>query len=388
MSDAIVPEYPLLQPWRDYAVTPDRVILRYAEGAVVFEGRASITLLPELLSRLDGSRTLADLVEELGAPTEPAVRQAVELLAERGLLLEGPAGSDAPEYRTARALAEVAVGDMSVEEIASRVVTARAVVVGDGSLARAIAGAMHDSGVGTVGSLSEKGCVEALEDAVGDDEDAIVVIAPATPYARALTDVNRWALSRERDWMQVLPYDGHRAVVGPLFAPPQTGCYHCFRLRRRAAVDFHAEAADVDAAADAQAVHRSAEWRAHPQDMAIAGQAAYFALWQTLPQDKTLLPILGRAVTMGWSMVGPTIEDHTLLRVPRCRECGRSRQTGVPQPWLAGSAKPAQSIDDVPPHEHGEAEHGDAQRGLVAHTGPGASERQAALQDQGTGAGS
>lgn len=373
MSERTLPERPVLQPWRDYAVTPDSVILRYAEGAVVFEGRASITLLPELMSRLDGSRSVDDLVKDLGEPAAPAIRQALGQLHERNLLAEGRVSPGARDtaMRTARALAEVAVGDLTFDQIAEHVETARIAVVGDGSLARAIADALIDSGVGTVQAIAEHGANSVLSDELGEERDLIVIVAPATPYARVLTEVNRWALREEHDWMQVLPYDGHRAVVGPIFAPTQTGCYHCFRLRRRAAVDFHQESVDLDAAADADAVHRSEEWRAHPQVLAVAGQATYFALWQVLPAESTVLPLLGRAIALGWTMAGPTVEDHTLFRVPRCRECSRSRDTGVPQPWFAPSHAevPNESIPDIGQRE---SLLGDR------HAGPSASERQAA----------
>lgn len=379
MSETNLPQRPVLQPWRDYAVTPDRVILRYAEGAVVFEGRASITLLPELMSRLDGSRSVDELVAELGESAGPAIRQALEQLHERGLLAEGDADAGTGEAvrRTSRALAEVAVGDLTFEQIAGHVATARVAVIGDGSLARAISDALTGSGVGTVHPVAERDALASLSEELGEARDLIVVVAPSTPYARVLTDVNRWALREEHDWMQVLPYDGHRAVVGPVYAPTQTGCYHCFRLRRRAAVDFHQESVDLDAAADADAVHRGGEWRAHPQDLVVAGQAAYFALWQTLPAENTVLPLLGRAVALGWTMVGPTIEDHTLLRVPRCRECSRGRDTGVPQPWFAPSPEAGETAptEDAAPAEH-----------LVTdHAGPAASERQAARVEQGAG---
>ncbi|OZF26179.1 hypothetical protein CH295_26550 [Rhodococcus sp. 14-2483-1-2] len=340
MNESVLPTRPLLQPWRDYAVTSDRVILRHAEGAIVFEGRASITLLPELLSRLDGSRTVPELVSELGEPAEAAVLQALHQLAGHGLLHESDSTAvDGTERRrSARALAEVAAGPaLTLDEIDDRLASANFVVIGDGPLAEAIASLLVTSGVGSVDRLSEREGPAALAEGKERWVGAHVLVAPGSPYARALSDVNRWALSTGVDWMQVLPYDGHRSVIGPVFAPGQTGCYHCFRLRRRAAIDFHQEAIEIDAAADSGSVRRSGEWRAPSQDLAVAGQAVFFALWHVLPQDSTPLPLLGRAIAMGWTMVGPTIEDHVLYRVPRCRECGRARDTGVPQPWTAAT---------------------------------------------------
>lgn len=346
-----LPEHPMLTPWREYAIASDKVVLRYADGAVVFEGQASIALLPELLSRLDGSRAVAELVGELGVAAEPAIRHALDLLHGHGLLIEGDRGSvDEPRARTARSLAELITGGLDLAELATLLAEARVAVVGDGGGAAQLRSVLGAMGVGEVVEVAELEAVDALAVLEPDRPANLrpIVVAPVSPNARALRDVNRWSLESGQDWTQVLPYDGSRALVGPTFRPGETGCYECFRLRRRSTLDFQAEAAEVDAAADVGKVHRSADWHSHAQDALLAGCAAQLLAWSLVPASYTVHPLLGRTFAIGWKMTGPAIDAHRLFRVPRCHACSPVAGSGVPQPWFTpvpGVAQAAEPVD-------------------------------------------
>ena len=90
------PNRPLLAPWYRLVGDGDRLLLEHAQSVVVLEGAAVRILLPRLLPLLDGTRCVDDLAERLGEAARPAIVAALGLLAERGLVIDGP---DVPAIR-------------------------------------------------------------------------------------------------------------------------------------------------------------------------------------------------------------------------------------------------------------------------------------------------
>jgi len=86
----VIPELPYLAPWYRVASADDAVVLEYGQRVICLAGRAGAVLVPVLLPLLDGTRTLAEIVEVLGEPARPAIEAALERLTEYDLLLEGP----------------------------------------------------------------------------------------------------------------------------------------------------------------------------------------------------------------------------------------------------------------------------------------------------------
>src|SRR5439155_11165523 len=101
-----IPALPLLAPWYRVVGDGERLLLEYAQSLVVLEGAAVRTLLPALLPLLDGTRSVDDLAARLGPPARPAIEAALGLLADHGVVIDGP---DAPpDVRdAARAVAAV-----------------------------------------------------------------------------------------------------------------------------------------------------------------------------------------------------------------------------------------------------------------------------------------
>src|SRR5689334_16215361 len=88
-------ERPLLKPWYRLAAEGGRSVLRYAGSILEFEGAAAERLIPHLLPLLDGTRTVDEVVAELGEPVRPAVEHALSLLRAHDLLTEpAPPGVD------------------------------------------------------------------------------------------------------------------------------------------------------------------------------------------------------------------------------------------------------------------------------------------------------
>ena len=168
------------------------------------------TLLPKLLPRLDGTRTVDDLVDRLGRAARPAVEGALQTLAEHGLLVEGPPASG-PARRSAHALA--AAYGQAPSTVAGRLEAATIGVVGSGADGFDVARLLKLAGVGTVERSSWSRATDAH-------------LAVVVPDAHELDRVRRWnevALRRGLRWLPVRPFDGRMAAIGPLRPPRRIG---------------------------------------------------------------------------------------------------------------------------------------------------------------------
>src|SRR5262245_8394416 len=108
-SASTVPSRPRLHPWCRLVRNGGRHLLELGGTVVTLEGRAVEQLVPKLLPLLDGTRTVAELAEELGPPVAPAIERALALLAENRLLVEGGDGGHSIRALTATAAFAVAV---------------------------------------------------------------------------------------------------------------------------------------------------------------------------------------------------------------------------------------------------------------------------------------
>jgi bacteriocin biosynthesis cyclodehydratase domain-containing protein len=270
-------------------------------------------LIPVLLPLLDGTRTIDEIVEVLGEPARPAIEAALERLAEHDLLLEGPpAPGDVPLplAATAELLASVWSGGPSLVDAASSLRSRSVVLVGSGQGAVEVARLLRQSGV----------AVERDETvATGVD---LVVCAPAPAELPMLGSWNRQALAAVQPWLQVLPYDGRYAAIGPLYLPDETCCYECFRLRRSANLDAGDELLLLEAA--------PAPYPVPPAVHALtAGIAATLALeWLVLrdPQIPSAFYAVELVPALAMSL-------HHVHRVPRCRACSGLDDVAAPLPW-------------------------------------------------------
>ena len=87
----LLPERPALAPWCRLVEDESRVLIEHGGTLVTLEGVAARALLPRLLPLLDGTRTREELADTLGHAAAPAVDNALTLLAEHQLLVDGPA---------------------------------------------------------------------------------------------------------------------------------------------------------------------------------------------------------------------------------------------------------------------------------------------------------
>lgn len=314
---AMLPERPALAPWCRLVDDDTRVLLEHGGTLVTLEGAAATTLLPALLPLLDGSRTVPELGTALGPAAAPAVANALALLAEHELLVDGPGVFDQHPAGATAAFAASATGRGAPAAALHALEHASVAVVGSGAIAHALERLLPASGIPRVERLPLE-----REPPAG----AFVVAAPENDELPALLDLNDRALRHGDPWLQVLPYDGRFTIAGPVFVPWESACRACFVTRRAAASGFDE---------DFDLVERTPRRAPLPAPLVsiAAGLAAVLVVRWLTAADPTL-PGRFYALEAG-RVVG--LRFDRLLRVPRCATCGPHAQA-VPSPWFEAVA--------------------------------------------------
>jgi bacteriocin biosynthesis cyclodehydratase domain-containing protein len=309
-----IPPRPALAGWYRVARDADRILFEHGGSVVTLEGRAASSLVPALVPLLDGSRTVEEIIEALGAKVAPATTQALELLAQNGLLLDGvqPAPLSSANGETATFVAESGRQTTPAAALA-RLASSDVAVAGGAAIGEVVARQLEDAGLARVPLLP-------LER--GDAGNDLLVVVPEPQEVGGLVDLNEQRLALSRPWLQVLPHDGRVFTVGPLFVPGASACYRCYRLRRGACSGFEA---------DFELIEQEPSRAASPPPLAVvaAGLAATISLRWLGAGDATLP---GRFYTFETGVI-LGLGYHQLLRVPRCPTCG-SGHGPMPSPWF------------------------------------------------------
>jgi bacteriocin biosynthesis cyclodehydratase domain-containing protein len=289
-----------------------RVLIEHAGTLVTLEGAAVTTLLPRLLPLLDGTRTNEELVVALGPAVAPAVENALALLAENRLLVDGPSTDDDGPASSSGAYAAALTRATTPSAAVGALETGHVCVLGLGACATELSRQLATAGVGRVEQLS----VDAEP-----PHGSFVTAAPEHTETDALPRVNERALGCGDPWLQVLPYDGRFVVAGPVFVPGSSGCRACFATRRAATSGYEEDFDLVDGAPQ----------RA-PCPAPLASIAAALATVLVVRWLTTFDPTLpGRFYALECGTIVRLRFDR-LLRVPRCASCGTPVRA-VPSPW-------------------------------------------------------
>lgn len=328
-----LPERPLLKPWYRHSVDEHGVVLRYGTSVLELHGVAATRLLPCLLPLLNGRRRIDEIVACLGEPIRPAVEHALAVLHEQRVLTEAtPRSLTGGAGRAAELLAATDPLDRGAGEAAARLGRSHVVLLGRAPVADAVAALLAESGVG------------AVERGDWDDPHTadLVIAAPSDKELSLLRAWNGRALAEGTTWLQLLPFDGMIAAVGPLFIPGDTACHECYLLRRAANLSsrpYRPEDAEQGVFPSSPAL-----------DAVLAGLAATAVLrWLALADG--LIPGLVIAVEQ---VPEPAVSRHVLYRVPRCPACSHASGSVTLVPWhgstgdgATGDAAPANGAIDV-----------------------------------------
>jgi bacteriocin biosynthesis cyclodehydratase domain-containing protein len=304
---------PLLAPWYRAVGDGDRLLLEYAQSVVLLEGGAVRTLLPALLPLLDGTRTLDELAARLGPAVRPAIDAAVELLRQRGLVVDGP--DAAGDLREAGRAVAAAYG-ITPAAAAERLRSAAVGVAGSGGARLDLVRLLGGSGLRKLVRLrwSSRRRVE------------LAILVPAADELDRLPAWNRAALATGSPFLLVRPWDGRMAAVGPLVLPGQTCCYDCVLLRRAANSAYGDDLAEIEATPLA-AADRALE-------AMTAALAAHLAVRWLVGGDRAVPGVLHTIEAQPALRLG----EHLVLRVPRCPACSVAERAAPPLPWHAAVA--------------------------------------------------
>ena len=307
-----MPLLPRLAPWYRLVEDGDRLLFEHGRSVVVLEGGAVRALFPRLLPLLDGSRTLEQIVERIGAPAAEAVGQAVDLLAAHGLLVDGPATSNGVPGEAAIASAYGVPPVVATDRIRAATVG----VAGESAAAEQIARLLHADGVGEVRRL-------------GWDEHGVdlAVVAPLPAEVSRLGEWNRLALDHGLRWLALAPFDGLVFAIGPVMVPGESCCHECLQLRLAAHVEYGADLALVESEPTAASATAGLE-------AAAVGLVAHLALCWLGGLDTRLPGILHVLETRPELALG----THAVLRVPRCPACSDADLLAPLLPWHEAEA--------------------------------------------------
>lgn len=302
-----------LKPWYRVYKQDDTLIFHYADSVISLKGRAAETILPKLLPLLDGRHSIEQIERIVGTNAE-VTRAAVNMLERYELLM----GGAVPENETALARTAVFLssigGTAATETIEARIANATIGVTGSSNAAFELVRALRAAGVGTVQTRS-------LDDVFESSAD-LLIAAPTWQEVPQLRAVNTEALKKQQPWMQVLPYDGRFAALGPIFVPYETACYACYQLRRASNVKYTADYVKLENA--------TAQFeQCAPIDSMVAGLAVLHALRWIGAGDPFLA---GNMLAVQPLNERATSLNH-VLRVPRCTECSPAVASTPPSPW-------------------------------------------------------
>ncbi len=310
-----LPAKPFLKPWYRLRCEEGRALFQYGDSVAIFTGRAVDALLPRLLPLLDGTRDLETLRAEFGDAFE-AVANALAELQYRNLLTDGPALPGGLASSVVDAVYQVAADAshaVSPAQTFERLQHSAVALFGSSRVAGLVGEALSAAGVGSVRGVGE---LDALQRA------DVAVVAPDGGDVESLHRWNEIALRTACVWFPILPFDGGKRIVGPLFVPAQTACYHCFLARRRSAVRYGEEFGALEAT--------PAPFPAPGALDLIAAGVAVSVLTRWLVDGDGSAPGHYYALEPQGAVA---LSRHRLYRVPRCAACGAQRRQGLPQPW-------------------------------------------------------
>lgn len=359
-------------------VTPDenRIILSGSERMTQLSSETLVPVLERLLPLLDGCHTAADLYASL-PDVSPAVVDALITRLERADLLEEP--EQPTDLLDARALERHAAqltwfsqfdrfGQRRQESLAE----ARLLVVGLDTIGSAVARALLQAGVGElvvadrrpvswadIGAgygASELGRLRvaswpAIAEAInpkttlrvwdgpleGDlapllEGQTLAVVADSALPPALLPSVNRAALETGTRWL-LCEATSREAIVGPIFYPPYTACYECYRTRFYSNLSTHDERQIVDRQAETRG-QRANPGALAPLDALVGGLAA-FAVTQVvtgLIEYVDSPGLYSRQFVLDLNSWRGNV--HEVLRVPRCPVCSPVARRPEVRPWL------------------------------------------------------
>lgn len=306
----------------------ERVVLENDTQSFGLSGEGLYPLLAALLPLLDGEHTVAEILDSVPQEIRHGVRELLELLLERTILVAQPEEEEVelPSRVRQRFTAQIDLLTHLVERPLAAFRDfrqARVLLAGGGPAWDAAAAALLRYGLGHLdlvacGPETERGELEAttrdLRDAGLDASTAVLATDLRQIRGRlgelslviylsdrsALRDVvwlNRECDRLRRPWLPGVVF-GDRSLLGPLMAPPAAGCWVCGLCR---------QAEDVLSPEQAREFHRetyppgrvfSEEPEPEPRVARLLGRDAAFEAFKLLAAEARAESRRGMRVTV------------------------------------------------------------------------------------------
>jgi bacteriocin biosynthesis cyclodehydratase domain-containing protein len=377
MHDSL-PVKPKIRAYFDVIFMEDRCQLRAGEDTIlVLRGRTVSQLLPELFRQLDGTSSVAELLDRFKERVSADdLRAILDRLNSEGIL-EDAALVMPPEFTPAEAKFYAAqllffshfAGDkygFQKALVRSTVAVIGLETVGMATLkAIALSGISHIVGVDSCSACEQcdyttgrdanealprvRGVGALLADinphihfretgAIPDTDEGLAQVLQATDLVIVALDkpqpliyerVNRLCLAQGRAWMMCGCLNSVEGMVGPLFVPRQTCCYRCFELRRKSNIEaYNEDTAFQDFLKDRKG--QTADYGHLAPFPAILGNLVALEVVKHLTQF-TRPETYGAIYCLNFLTLRTQI--HEVLKLPRCPDCGPAATIPPRSPW-------------------------------------------------------
>lgn len=315
-----------------YVLNPDQEVTFDGESIVVRTARANYVLaepdlwpfITEVLKTRDPITTDPRVLGSVSETDRMRLRKALKLLEDIGILV-----SERGDYPSSViSMSNRGGGLIQREEILQRLNNATISIFGDEEsfLIKEI--------LKYFSYYPVQSPVVTAELPGTDDHYDIVLVAANNLFDPILDTVStQLGDSDVRVWAPLTPATGASFTVGPWYYPGKSACHTCFRLRRASTEREPASSAHfVQGVSTTTTVDRAlaqpaltSMLAAMVTDAAIHHVGLDGAAGQLKPSGFT---------TVSKDIEGFNLEEHSVLRVPRCPTCSQASDTGYPQIWF------------------------------------------------------
>jgi len=297
--------------------------------------------IADLLDRIDGETHITEILDPLDEHERAEFGQFLHKLATDSVIYDrSEAEPDSWTHLTLR--------DQFSSEDRTRLESRRVLVVGCGEIGQQIATDLSSVGVQEVGIIDPTTDTPAADNLDGDvvefDADSLeesvaaadfVVYTASRPYPNLESRLNEATLESGTPWTsaRIQGFDG---FIGPTIFPGETACFECYRER---------EMANVSNTSQYQAYLQQMADKPDTTQLRLPGLARMLAGY--LVMDLVNLLAFGTGFTSGRVFVVNgtrlSIECNDVLKLPRCRSCGKEQGNTVSR--FGGESQIVRAVD-------------------------------------------
>jgi len=326
---------------RGFLVVPgqETLHLRSLRRVLQLRGKASITLLPQVLAHLDGSKSVDEVAAAMGNPEQ--VKEVVALLERAGLLQDSAEVTVQHELAPFAALldglgvdAQKALEQLGAHRFGALVSPRLRRYVLDCLTSFGVFNEeiVNDIDLEASGNFEPGGPI-AQEIAEFVSRSSVVFVALDRWQPAFMSLVNEACVKAGRPWIGVQPESEVGFMIGPFVIPGETACFTCFERRRQA---NRFEGSDLDIA-----LRQMVESQPHAAgylDKSVAPlfePAIALAVTEAMKYAAGLhfyMSTLNRVV--GFTPFMLETESIPVLKLPRCPSCSRVASAQAERVWM------------------------------------------------------